>query len=200
MKENKETIWFYCEDCKRYFKGKEAIKECLSFGHKLKRRTPISERMKFKTQGLINIPLNIDVNKQTWRVFLHLLIFRDPRKYNYESLDTRLLPNWQWCGGAVLNYDWKTLSKKLSWLRPQVSVKELTDMVSRSIKQDNYKETDTPFLIQMFVCHDSDLKLIPLNEKSKWIITTMSELKSSVSGQGKKWLNRVLKYTNVMKP
>jgi len=196
MNNKEDTTWYFCSDCRRYYQGKEAIQECLLFQHKIRKRTPISERIIYKTQGITNIPLSLNVNNQNYDIFLNLLVFHNPRLMEYESkLDKNMLPSWEWIGSVILNFDWENLSKRLS-----LSVKEIKGMIMKAIRQDNYKETDTPFLIQMFVCHDSDLKLIPQNMESKWVITSMSELKTVLAGKSQAWMERIQKYTPIMKP
>lgn len=61
MKKDKE--WFYCGDCNQYIKGREkAISDHLEFGHIIKRRTPLEQRIVHTSNGKQTHVFNVDGN------------------------------------------------------------------------------------------------------------------------------------------
>jgi len=176
---SEEKNWF-CVDCRLYNTKEYLIREHYNLlGHRIIRRTPLAQRIIYTTKG--NVVVTVEGEK--YGVFPVLCTFHDVFAHidTDDSLSVYSVmaenKNWQFNGTAVLSGNLENLSKKLSHLRPKITVKQLEQLFVSGIKQGKYVETNTNNIVQLLVCRNTDLKLKPINQRSKWIICTSHQIK-----------------------
>lgn len=166
------TEWYYCADCKTHFQDKKRIKECRSFGHKIKRRTPIQQRIVHQTSGEYFFTLNIE--QKIWKITADILLFK-------ENPPTPFSPKekWHYYASAVLNPPLNEMAKKLSHLNPEnpITTEELEKLFIDSITKGKYEEKGTR-TAKLYVCLDTDLQLTPKNQNSRWVCTTKATIRN----------------------
>jgi len=147
-----------------------------------KQRTDIPERIVYKSRGINEdhtIPIMVD--DSTYYIECVIAFFHKPKP-------TRIFPHPDWiCSLIYPSHDILNLSKKLSHMRPDIDGKKLYRLFQNGIKKGLFQPlSEDGHTVRMFLTVDSWLKLQPVNDKSKWTITSLATLNSVIKSQSSK--------------
>jgi len=161
---SKPKEWFWCEDCKTYFQNRSKIKECLTFKHKLKKRTPVELRTVYIATG--KRFFNIKVDNDLWTCEVDLAQFQKDKEGKWFQL-----------GKCALDAPLTNMMRRINHLYPdnKVTTEQLERLFRTAILRGNYEERGKNY-VKITLCFDTDLKLKPRNSESKLIYTTRSKL------------------------
>lgn len=168
----KDVEWFYCTECSQYIETREkAIADHLQFGHTIKRRTPLSERLIHTSSGKAIHKFMVDGNQ--WFVAFKLLNFNaDKSTPYYKGV------GWKFNATIGLSGELQQIVDELNHLNPyqKFTVKELRSLVRNNIRKGIYEERGVNGA-QILLCLSTDVKLVAINETSFWVSITRSQLR-----------------------
>jgi len=162
-----KKAWYYCSDCGDYYQDLKRLEECRSFGHRIKRRTPIQKRLVYSANEDIPQFIKVNVDGDDYNVHLRFLMFKTDNEKRTYCLST-----------LVLDPPLKNICNRLNHLFPflHITSSQLTDLMKNAIIKGTFEEVDKN-TVKILLTLNSWLSLQPKNSNSKLIFTSRSKVR-----------------------